>query len=123
MGLDIGSSGQRAIGPSGDPPVSKLAVFELHIEELVLHGFSARDRFAIGDAIKQELSRLIAEQALPQLFKKQVSIDRLDVSGFNVSAGAKPATVGAQLARTLHQRFSGPENAASKAHAKKGRKG
>ena len=35
---------------------------ELHIEELVLHGFSPRDRDAIGEAVQRELTRLFVEQ-------------------------------------------------------------
>lgn len=34
---------------------------ELHIEELVLHGFDPSDKYAIGDAVQRELARLLAE--------------------------------------------------------------
>ena len=40
---------------------------ELHIEELVLHGFAPGDRHPIGDAVEHELIRLFAEQGLPSL--------------------------------------------------------
>ena len=38
---------------------------ELHIEELVLHGFEPGDRHRIGEAIERELARLFAEQGTP----------------------------------------------------------
>ena len=37
---------------------------ELHIEELVLHGFAPKDRYTIGEAVQRELSRLFAEQGV-----------------------------------------------------------
>jgi hypothetical protein len=37
----------------------------LHVERLVLHGIDPRDRAAIGAAVRQELSRLLAEQGVP----------------------------------------------------------
>ncbi|MBD0326005.1 MAG: hypothetical protein ICV68_06225, partial [Pyrinomonadaceae bacterium] len=39
---------------------------ELHIEELILHGFERRDRYAIADAFERELSRLLSEQFAEQ---------------------------------------------------------
>ena len=39
---------------------------ELHIEELVLHGFSPGDRYRIGEAVEQELTRLLADRGVPQ---------------------------------------------------------
>ena len=38
---------------------------ELHIEELVLHGFAPADRYRIGDTVQRELTRLLAEQGMP----------------------------------------------------------
>ena len=38
------------------------ANLNLHIEELVLHGFAPGDRYRIGEAVQQELTRLFAEQ-------------------------------------------------------------
>jgi hypothetical protein len=93
-----------------DTPLAPAAI-ELHIEELVLHGFPAGDRFRIGDAVQQELLRLIGEHGLPVLIAKQLSTERLDAGTFKVAPGAKPQTVGAQLAQSLHQRLSRPEKA------------
>lgn len=82
------------------------AALELHIEELVLHGFPASDRFRVGDAVERELLRLIAEQGLPRLVRNPVSVDRLDAGRFKVAEGSKPQAVGAQLAQQLYQQLS-----------------
>src|SRR5690242_11774302 len=38
----------------------------LHIEEVVLHGFPARGRHAVGDAVQMELGRLLSTTGLPE---------------------------------------------------------
>ena len=38
---------------------------ELHIEELVLHGFSPSDRYRIAEAIERELVQLFSRQSAP----------------------------------------------------------
>ena len=38
---------------------------EVHVEELVLHGFAANDRWVVADALQIELQRLVAERGLP----------------------------------------------------------
>jgi hypothetical protein len=126
MGLIIGSPGHTANGSSSDrkdsTPGAPAAV-ELHIEELVLHGFPAGDRHRIGDALQQELLRLIGEQGLPALLAQPLSRERLDGGAFKVGPGAKPQTVGTHLAQTLHHRLSRPERTSpSKAQPKEGRK-
>ena len=70
----------------------------LHIEELVLHGFAFGDRHRIGSAVEQELTRLLAEQPLT----RHESVERVDAGVFHVSLGAKPAAVGAQIAGAVH---------------------
>lgn len=107
MGLTIGSSGHRVIGSSekrGNPIPDIHAALELHIEELVLHGFPAGDRFRIGDAVEQELSRLIAEQGLG--LTTAMSMEALDAGSFKIGASARPQSIGVQVARNLHQGLS-----------------
>ncbi len=38
---------------------------EVHIEELVLHGFQPQDRYGVAAAIEAELVRLLTENGLP----------------------------------------------------------
>jgi len=97
------------------------AAIELHIDELVLHGFRSSDRFGIGDAMERELARLISEQGVPTLLAQPSSRERLDAGTFKLAARAKPQMVGTQLAQSLHEQLSGPEKTRSpktQAHAK-----
>lgn len=75
---------------------------ELHIEELVLHGFSPRDRDAIGEAVRNELSRLFAEQGVHPTLSKHGAVERLDGGSFNVKSGAKAQTIGTQVAQSVY---------------------
>jgi hypothetical protein len=75
---------------------------ELYIEELVLHGFAAGDRHRIGEAVEQELARLLAEQGLPASFDQSGETDRLDGGTFHIAPGARPDSVGAQVAQAVY---------------------
>ena len=43
----------------GRPAAMAPARIELHIEELVLHGFAPGDRRPLGEAVERELTRLL----------------------------------------------------------------
>jgi hypothetical protein len=74
---------------------------EIQIDELVLHGFPIVDRYAIGDALSYELSRLaIDTQEYP--FDKDIDIPVQRAGGFSVPPNAKPALIGAKVAQTVH---------------------
>jgi hypothetical protein len=72
----------------------------LHIEELVLHGFSPGDRYQIGDAMERELARLFTEQA-PPVLEKSRAIDGLDGGTFHMTASPRPEATGIQVARAV----------------------
>jgi len=40
---------------------------EVHIEELVLHGYAPQDRYRIAAAVETELVRLFTEKGVPSL--------------------------------------------------------
>lgn len=73
---------------------------ELHIDELVLHGFNPADRRRIGEAVERELTRLLGEQG-PSGGAGDVQISRLDGGSITLSPGAGPETVGAEIARSV----------------------
>lgn len=81
----------------------KPARIELHIDELVLHGFAAGDRHAIRDAVQLELTRLFAEQGLDA--SRLGRGDRVDVNAgeFQVARESRPQAVGAQVAQAVHR--------------------
>jgi hypothetical protein len=82
-------------------PSRKPATIELHIEELVLHGFAPGDRYRIGEAVQRELVRLLSEQGVPLSLGQDGEIARLDGGTFKVTS-SKPETVGTQVAQAVH---------------------
>lgn len=78
------------------------ANLELHIEELILHGFPPGRRGVIAAAIEQELTRLFAEQGVPAALAQAGAIPRLDGGSFETAAGAMPADIGRQVAQAIY---------------------
>ena len=76
---------------------------ELHIEELVLHGFAARDRHQIAAAVQQELSRLMADEGHAHLLKNPLSLGVIDAGSFKVQANARPQAAGTQIAQAVYR--------------------
>ena len=81
------------------------AAVEVHIEELVLHGFPPADRTAIGDAVQAELGRLIAERGLAATPAFE---HRIDGGMFQAAAGASAGGIGRQVARSVYNRLCPP---------------
>jgi hypothetical protein len=82
---------------------------QLHIEELVLHGFAPGDRYRIGDAVETELRRLLAGQ-LPSSFRQNSEIDHLDGGEFKVTSGATPEAIGGHVAESVHRTVVSPDS-------------
>ena len=78
---------------------------ELHIEELLLHSFSPGDQYRIGEAVEQELSRLLADRSVPQLLERGREIANMDGGAFEVVTGSRAEVVGAQVAKAVYGRL------------------
>jgi hypothetical protein len=102
-----------SVPDTGDLP-STPSNLEVHIEEVVLHGFSAGDRFRIGDALQRELARLLAQQGLPAPAVRSASIDRLDGGSFPVAPGSGPRAIGTQVAKQVYRQIAPSRNEASR---------
>ncbi len=76
---------------------------ELHIEELVLHGFSPGDRHRIAGAVERELAMLIKEKGAPQDLVNNGGIEKLNGGSFQVGQSSKPEATGAQIARAVYR--------------------
>jgi len=81
----------------------------LHIEELVLHGFAPGDRYIIADAVERELSHLLAQQfmpftsaGIPRTLAHDLGNSRLDAGAFNVARGSRADSIGIQIAQAVH---------------------
>ena len=75
---------------------------ELNIEELVLHGFSPGDRYRIGEAVEQELTKLLADRGVPQSLERNREVANMDGGAFEVAPGSRPQVVGAQVAKAVY---------------------
>jgi len=76
---------------------------ELNIEELVLHGFSPSDRHRIGEAVEQELTRLLADRGVPLSLEGGGEIANMDGGAFEVAQGSRTQVVGAQVAKAVYR--------------------
>lgn len=75
---------------------------DLHIEELVLHGFAQKDQGRIQRAIEQELTRLLTEQGVPNSLSRGQEIQQLQGGSFNVRAGMGVEAVASQVAQAIY---------------------
>lgn len=74
---------------------------DLHIEELVLHGFAPGDRYRIGDALERELDRLFTEQGVPPS-PRSSELAYLDGGAFEVEPGSGAEEIGVRVARAVY---------------------
>lgn len=75
---------------------------DLHIEELVLHGFRRADRRRIAAAVQRELTRLLRERGVPPRLQTGGEVARVDGNSFDMTAGTPPSAVGARVARSVY---------------------
>ncbi len=75
---------------------------KLHIEELVLDGFTPGDQYRIADSVERELARLFTEQGVPQSLSWGGEIAHLDGGAFEAARGSKPEAIGAKVARSVY---------------------
>lgn len=75
----------------------------IEIDELVLHGFAAGDRYRIGEAVQVELARIIAERGLPGLGRGSAEAARLDGGTFAVPAEMPATAVAAGIAAAVYR--------------------
>lgn len=80
---------------------------EVHIEELVLHGFASGDRYAVADAVQQELARLLTAQGMSSELSGEHNT--IDAGAFEVRLGETGSVVGAEVAQAVYQGLSGTD--------------
>lgn len=105
---NVSASSRFSSTPLRTGPVlgsAKNASVELHIAELVLHGFAPADRHRIGAAFERELHRLLAERGVPPMSGADVNVDMLDGGAFELAPHARAETIGAQIAHVVYARL------------------
>ena len=79
---------------------------EIHIEELVLHGFPPGDRYRIADALQQELTHLLEARTLPACPQDIVAVNQINAGTIRLNSGANARVIGGKAAHALHQGIS-----------------
>jgi hypothetical protein len=96
----------RKVSRAGSPTLNVQPSVELRIEELVLHGFAPGERYVIGDAVEQELMRLLGEQGVPVSLRCENATDEIRGAIFNMPPNAKPPAIGRQIAEAVYAGFN-----------------
>jgi hypothetical protein len=73
----------------------------VHIDRLVLRGFGRDDREGIAEGLRAELEQLLVTQSAAERMVGLDGIARLKIAPVHVGQGTKPASVGAQTARSI----------------------
>jgi hypothetical protein len=81
---------------------NKKSSVNLHIEELVLHGFPQQDKYRIARALEHELARLLSQGDIPSVLSQGGVISGLDGGSFQTRPGTSPETTGARVAQNLY---------------------
>jgi hypothetical protein len=84
---------------------SSQSSIELHIEELVLHGFSPGDRYAVGEAVERHLAQLLGEQGIPVSLSAENATDEIRAATVNISQKTKPPAIGREIAHAVYGGF------------------
>lgn len=85
-----------------ESPLRNPQSVDLYIEELVLHGFQSGDRYRIGEAVQQELARLLTDGGVPASFGGDLEISRVDAGAFDVAPGATAEQTGARVGQAIY---------------------
>lgn len=91
---------------SGEVQHQSSQSISVRIDELVLHGFAPTDRYRIGDAMQQELTRLFVEGGIPRQLDHSFETARIDAGSFQMAQGTRAEAVGAKIA---HAVYGGPK--------------
>lgn len=89
-----------AAGLTGKPAAAAPRSIEVHVEELVLHGFSQADRRPIADAVERELASLLAREGLPA--EQSFEIERVNGGTFRVGEKQPGASAGKGVAGAIY---------------------
>jgi hypothetical protein len=75
---------------------------EIHIQELILHGFPPGQRHRIGEAVQKELERLLVEKAWPYGSAHDLHVYHTDGGGFALDGSGRPEAAGVKIANAVH---------------------
>jgi hypothetical protein len=91
---------------SGNRPAGDI---ELHINELVLHGFPQGEKHRIGEAVRQELLRQFSERGISDALTRQGNVSSLNAGPIQAGQGSKPEQIGTQVAQVVYGSMAGEQ--------------
>jgi hypothetical protein len=92
------------MGLKNTEPVSpSCPTLEVHIERIVLHGYSPGDTHRLGEVLEAELSRLVQNRGIDRSAVNNRSIERIDGGSIKLASPPKIDTLGVKLAGNVHQ--------------------
>lgn len=80
-------------------------IIELHINEVVLHGFPSLNRWQrsrIREVLEQQLTGLLTCDGLPPSYMQGGTIHKLDGGEFNSEPNNPPGGIGADIAHQIY---------------------
>ena len=79
----------------------------VRIDELVLHGVAPGNAASVGDALRQELARMLAAQGAPRSLARARPTDAIDGGSVHLRERATPERIGHQLAAAVYGALEG----------------
>src|SRR5262249_20368016 len=89
--------------------ISRPPNVEVVIDELILRGFPASERYAIGEALSSELERLFVENGSQHINASRPHLPALDAGKINVAATSQPGVIGIQVAQAVYGGLNGSD--------------
>ncbi len=75
---------------------------DLHIDQMILHGFADIDRDQLAFAVQQELSRLFADESAVTAIAGSKATARVDGGSFALAPDMGAETIGEHVARAIY---------------------
>ena len=76
---------------------------ELTIQELIVEGVEASQRYPLGEAVRSELTRLLKDQGLSPQTQTPRALDKVDGGAISIQPGERGATVGSRVAQAIYR--------------------
>jgi len=88
-------------GPRRDPKTPpRPRSIEVHIGQLVLHGFTYDDRRPIAEAIERELTHLLTDKG--SSLEVSFEVQRINAGEFQLERNGRPESSGTKIARAIY---------------------
>ena len=92
----------------------KQQTIEVHIDRIVLQGFSSANRHEIAAAVQQELNRLFQQEGIPPSLKQGGSRPELHGNNISLNSRERGLTTGSKIADSVYHAFSNEQPAKRK---------